>query len=148
MKCPMQYGSRLAVMPLAIALTLAARPPASLADEPANMEAARCPGRPEEPKERWQVEGRRRWTRRSTLSRREHLVRPAGRWVNAKEYRAYDEALEDSNEAIRLDLKKAEAYYFRAVIWQAKGASAQPMADFRHCVDLDPSFGSRQRATP
>jgi tetratricopeptide (TPR) repeat protein len=56
----------------------------------------------------------------------------------------YDEALKDLNEAIRLGPNSAEAYYFRAVTWQAKGDNARAMADFRHCVDLDPSFGVRR----
>ena len=54
----------------------------------------------------------------------------------------YDRAIDDLNEAIRLDPKDAEAYYFRGQAKKLKGDSRGADADMATAHRLDSRYGS------
>jgi len=61
----------------------------------------------------------------------------ADAWVNAW---AYDQAIADYNEAIRLDPKFALAYFNRGLARYAKQAYDEAIADYDGAIRLDPKF--------
>jgi tetratricopeptide (TPR) repeat protein len=52
----------------------------------------------------------------------------------------YDEAINYFTTVIKLNPKYVQAYYSRAVTFQAKGDLKNAKADFQACVDIDPRF--------
>lgn len=63
---------------------------------------------------------------------------PAGvryAWSNNKEF---DKAIADYNDAIRLDPKDSDAYYFRGLIWTMKGEYDKSIANFDETIRLNP----------
>jgi tetratricopeptide (TPR) repeat protein len=58
-------------------------------------------------------------------------------WLDKK---AWDKAIADYNQAIRLDPEEPEFFYIRARAWQQKGDRAKAMVDFKAGVAIDPNF--------
>ncbi len=58
------------------------------------------------------------------------------------EEKSYDQAIEDFNEAIRLDPKDALAYNNRGLAWLAKESYDQAIEDFNEAIRLDPKDAS------
>jgi tetratricopeptide (TPR) repeat protein len=52
----------------------------------------------------------------------------------------FDRAIQDFNEAIRLDPNYADAFNNRGVAYAGKGDSSQAIADFDRAIQLDPNY--------
>jgi tetratricopeptide (TPR) repeat protein len=61
-----------------------------------------------------------------------------GRALTAKSQ--FDRAVEDFNQAIRLDPDFPDAFNFRGVAWVGKGQFEQAISDFNQAIRLDPNY--------
>src|SRR6185436_10783521 len=53
-----------------------------------------------------------------------------------------DRALNDYNEAIRIDPKYTTIYYYRGIVFHDKGAFDRAIADYSEAIRLEPKFAA------
>jgi tetratricopeptide (TPR) repeat protein len=71
---------------------------------------------------------------------RVHVLSNAGRQLKKEEQRAYEQAITDFTETIRLDENNVVAYLDRGVTYAQKGDYDKAIADFTEAIRLDPNF--------
>jgi tetratricopeptide (TPR) repeat protein len=69
-----------------------------------------------------------------------YVYRGRGYWKDRKG--DYDAALEDFNEAIRLDPSHVEGYDYRSSVWKNKGNLERAIADLDMSIRLDPTYAA------
>lgn len=69
-----------------------------------------------------------------------YIYRGRGYWKDRKG--DYDSALEDFDEAVRLDPKHVEGYDYRASVWRNKGNLERAIADLDMAIRLDPTYAA------
>ena len=69
-----------------------------------------------------------------------YVYRGRGYWKDRKG--DYDAALNDFDEAVRLDPRHVEGYDYRASVWKNKGNFDRAIADLDMAIRLDPTYAA------